>query len=156
MRPRSGSATPLEILLPTGGAVTTAACAAVASVLHGAPARVTAMVLVTGAFAAVARRPAAGAATAVIGWMLTTGFLVNGAGELTMSRADAARLAAFGAAGLGGAVLGLLPGLVRSRRRARAARARWRARREARRAPVLAGRLHPGPSTVRDDGGRAA
>jgi hypothetical protein len=135
----NGHETPLEFLLPAGFVRTVGACAVVAPAFPDRTDRVTAMVLVTGAFAAWARRPAAGLATAAMGWLLTTGFLVNTAGELSMSRADDVRMAAFAAAALAGIAWAQARDLMRSAR----SRRRMRARGRAHRPPVLARRLHP-------------
>ncbi|MFB9964848.1 hypothetical protein [Sinosporangium siamense] len=57
--------------------------------------RTAVMVLTVGMFAATGVSALAALATGVIAWLFTTGFLVNTAGELSLSASDALRLVAL-------------------------------------------------------------
>lgn len=82
--------------------VSVAACAAVAALLPPGTPRVVAMALAVGAYAAWSRSLLAASATALMGWLFTTGFLVNGLGELSLTAPDLLRLGMFGGVALAG------------------------------------------------------
>ncbi|GGS97372.1 hypothetical protein ACFFV7_21740 [Nonomuraea spiralis] len=104
---------PLEFLIVGGFVLSVSACAAVSLVLPGDA--VTLRVVVMGAVVPIysfwSRSAVAGPATAVMSWFFATGFLVNGAGELTFASADVVRALVFLALGFAGG----LPVLSRSR-----------------------------------------
>ncbi|MFE3451295.1 hypothetical protein ACFXJ8_20460 [Nonomuraea sp. NPDC059194] len=111
----------------TGGfVVSVAACAAVAALVPEGTPRVVAMAAVAGTFAIWSRSPLAAAATALMTWLFTTGFLVNAAGELTFTRSDLVRLGVFGTAALVGLVAGALFRVVRARDERRSFVSLWR------------------------------
>ncbi|MER6825220.1 hypothetical protein ABT352_04455 [Streptosporangium sp. NPDC000563] len=87
-----------------GGFVTVVATAATASLLL-APAetagRVLIMAIAVCAYAARGVRAGVALATAVMAWFFGTGFLVNGAGELSFGRQDLLRLGLFTIVALG-------------------------------------------------------
>ncbi|MGV9305617.1 hypothetical protein ACWDLG_19765 [Nonomuraea sp. NPDC003727] len=93
---------PLEFMISGGFVVSVAACAAVAALLPPGTPRVAAMALVVGAYAAWSRSLLAASATALMGWLFTTGFLVNGLGELSLTAPDLLRLGMFGGVALAG------------------------------------------------------
>ncbi|WP_329088827.1 MULTISPECIES: hypothetical protein [unclassified Streptosporangium] len=87
-----------------GGFVTVVATAATASLLL-APAEVAGRVLIMAiavcAYAACGVRAGVALVTAVMAWFFGTGFLVNGAGELSFGRPDLLRLGLFVVVALG-------------------------------------------------------
>ncbi|MGW5683863.1 hypothetical protein [Nonomuraea sp. NPDC003754] len=93
---------PLEFMISGGFVVSVAACAAVAALLPPGTPRVVAMALAVGAYAAWSRSLLAASATALMGWLFTTGFLVNGLGELSLTAPDLLRLGMFGGVALAG------------------------------------------------------
>ncbi|GAB1821016.1 hypothetical protein [Herbidospora sp. RD11066] len=95
----------LEMLIPAGAAMAVGAAVVVAVAVPDVTERVAAMAALTAVIGLVVRRPVAAGATACVAWLLMTGFLVNGMGELTFARADWLRLALLVVAGLVGAAL---------------------------------------------------
>ncbi|MCC5575643.1 hypothetical protein IMZ11_08305 [Microtetraspora sp. AC03309] len=144
---RSGRRPPVEFLIPGGFVLVVVTCAVAALALPEGTVRVITMAAAVGAFALWAGNPAAALATAATAWFFTTGFLVNGAGELTFSRDDVIRLGAFVATGLAGLGCDRLRQVHGSRRRARRL---MRARADPRRRPVLSARRRS--SGVRSSG----
>ncbi|MEU7899808.1 hypothetical protein AB0B45_44040 [Nonomuraea sp. NPDC049152] len=104
----------LQYLLPAGFAVSIVACSVAALLLPVGAVRVVAMLVAVVAFATWARSFTAAMATAAMAWMFTTGFLVNGTAELTITGTDAWRLAAFAAVGLVGWACGILPSVAKT------------------------------------------
>ncbi|MGJ6963652.1 hypothetical protein ACSDR0_17250 [Streptosporangium sp. G11] len=87
-----------------GGFVTVVATAATASLLLASAevtGRVLIMVIAVCAYAACGVRAGVALATAVMAWFFGTGFLVNGAGELSFGRPDLLRLGLFVVVALG-------------------------------------------------------
>ncbi|WP_157520824.1 hypothetical protein [Herbidospora daliensis] len=99
--------TSLELLIPGAAVLAVGAVVAVAVAVPDVSERVAAMAGLTAAIGLIVRRPAAAAAAGVIAWFLTTGFLVNGLGELTFTTGDWLRLGLLTGAGLVGAALRL-------------------------------------------------
>ncbi|MFD1936815.1 hypothetical protein ACFSKW_35635 [Nonomuraea mangrovi] len=95
----------MEFLIAGGFVVTVAACAAVAVLVPVGTPRVVAMAAVAGAYAAWSRSPLAASATVLMVWCFTTGFLVNTAGELTLTRPDMLRFGVFAAAAFAGSMV---------------------------------------------------
>jgi hypothetical protein len=91
------------------------------------------MAIAVGTYAMSVGGVIAPVSTAAMAWAFTTGFLVNTAGELTMTRVDALHLAVLMLAGLAGAA---------SRRRSTTLRRTVRRRTAPRRTPILLRRLH--------------
>ncbi|TKK85145.1 hypothetical protein FDA94_27385 [Herbidospora galbida] len=100
----------MELLIPASAAMAVGAVVVVAAFVPAVPdvsERVAAMAGLTAAIGLVVRRPVAAGVAGVIGWFLTTGFLVNGLGELTFTTADWLRLALLTGAGMVGAAMRL-------------------------------------------------
>ncbi|WP_066373843.1 hypothetical protein [Herbidospora mongoliensis] len=97
--------TSLEMLIPAGAAMAVGAVVVVAMAVPDTSERVAAMAAMTALIGLVVRRPVAVGAVACVAWLLMTGFLVNGLGELTFAGADWLRLALLVVAGLVGAAL---------------------------------------------------
>lgn len=85
-------------LIPGGFAVAVAAC--VGASFLPAEWQAYAMAAAVGVYALWSRNVLAGLATGVMAWFFATGFLVNGAGELTFGSADLVRLGILMAPGL--------------------------------------------------------
>lgn len=85
-------------LIPGGFALAVVACAGAAFL--PADWQIYAMAAAVGAYALWSRSALAGLATGVMAWFFTTGFLVNGAGELSFGGADLLRLGILMAPGL--------------------------------------------------------
>jgi hypothetical protein len=137
----------VEFQIPAGFALAVVACA-VAQAFPGSVARLTVMGVATGAFAAWSRDHVAGLTTALAAWLFATGFLVNAEGELTFSRADAARLVVL----LAAAIVGVACGVLREVRAHVRAPSPARARGPVRPPLVLERRLHPAAISARNGG----
>ncbi|MGS2642523.1 hypothetical protein [Streptosporangium sp. LJ11] len=105
-----------------GGFVAVVAAAMAASLLL-APAEVAGRVLIMAiavcAYAACGVRAGVALATAVMAWFFGTGFLVNGAGELSFGRPDLVRLGMLVAVALGANACTAAYRVVAARRRLR-------------------------------------
>ncbi|MFG1707858.1 hypothetical protein ACFLIM_32090 [Nonomuraea sp. M3C6] len=132
---------PVEVLLPAGFVFVVGACAVAALAFSEATARVSVMAVAVGLFGVWARRYLAALATGVMAWCFASGFLVHAEGELAFGRDDLVRLAAFVIVAVAGCACAHAR---RARRRHRLMRA------DARRAPVLVGRLHAPSGGVKD------
>ncbi|WP_156045428.1 hypothetical protein [Herbidospora cretacea] len=101
----SRHATSLELLIPGAAAMAVGSVVVVAVAVPEVSERVAAMAGLTALIGLIVRRPVAAGVAGLIGWFLTTGFLVNGLGELTFTTADWSRLALLTGAGLVGAAM---------------------------------------------------
>ncbi|SDH64137.1 hypothetical protein SAMN05421505_11987 [Sinosporangium album] len=99
-----GSGTPVGLPLAAGFTVVVMATALASLVFSQGDlaGRVLIMAMAVAGFALSGVRIGASLGTGVIAWMFTTGFLVNDAGELSLSTDDAARLVLFVVTALGG------------------------------------------------------
>ncbi|MBT2234840.1 hypothetical protein [Nonomuraea sp. NEAU-A123] len=130
---------PVEVLIPAGFVCAVGGCVMAAMTVSQTTARVIPVAVAVGLFAFWARHYLAAFATGAMAWCFVTGFLVRAEGELAFGPDDLVRLAALAAVALAGCAYGQMLHVRRSRRRLRRL---MRARADARRAPVLRGRLH--------------
>jgi len=137
---------PVEVLIPAGFVFAVGGCVMAAMTVSQTTARVILVAVAVGLFAIWAKHYLAALATGAMAWCFVTGFLVHAEGELAFGTDDLVRLAALAAAALAGCAYGHALHVRRSRRRLRRL---MRARADARRAPVLQGRLHARAEGVR-------
>ncbi|WP_143078642.1 hypothetical protein [Nonomuraea pusilla] len=116
------------------------ACAVSAAAFSAMGPRVVLVAAAVGLFGAWAGSDVGAVLTGLMAWCFATGFLVHTGGELAFERPDLDRLGVFLVVAVAGSVLGHLRRLCRARR---GRRRLMRARGDVRRAPVLAGRVHP-------------
>ncbi|MFD1541843.1 hypothetical protein [Nonomuraea guangzhouensis] len=128
----------LEVLIPAGFVCAVGGCVLAAMTVSQTTARVILVAVTVGLFAIWARHYFAALATGAMAWCFVTGFLVHAEGELAFGPGDLVRLAALAAAALAGCAYGHVLHVRRSSRRRRRL---MRARTDARRAPMLRGRL---------------